>query len=157
VIFPTDPKHQVDATTLANADFAVCAVLLAEYAIFELLKHLEINHDALVGCSTGEFAAITTGGACDILTNAEQFYAMSTSAARSIPQDALDKLRSLRVLAPAAKVLALAGKNIYLSADLGDDHIIITGDEAAVTELSTKLRTNKITFQQLPSAIPYHT
>lgn len=157
MIFPCDAKAQVDAITLANADFAVCAVLLAEYAIFELLKHLEINPDALLGCSTGEFAAITTGGACDILSNAEQFFAMSTNAARSIPKEALDKLRSLRVLAPAAKVLQLADKNVYLSADLGDDHIIITGDEVAITELSTRLRANKMTFQQLPIAIPYHT
>jgi acyl transferase domain-containing protein/phosphopantetheinyl transferase (holo-ACP synthase) len=157
IIFPTDPKHNVDATTLASADFAVCAVLLAEYALYELLKHLEVIPDALLGCSTGEFAAITTGGACDILSNAEQFYAMSTNAARSIPEEALAKLRSLRVLAAADDVLKIGGKNIYLSADLGDDHIIVTGDEESVAKLGTELRAKRIAFQQLPIAIPYHT
>lgn len=157
VIFPTDRKHTVDATMLANADFAVCAVLLATYAIWELLRHLEIAPDALLGCSTGEFAAITTGGACDVLSNAEQFYAMSTSAARQIPEEALAKLKSLRVLAPAAEVMALAGRSVYLSADLGDDHIIITGDDKSIAALSTKLRDKRMTFQQLPIAIPYHT
>lgn len=157
VLFPSDPKQQLDAVALANADFAVCAVLLAEYAIFELLKHLEINPDALLGCSTGEFAAITTGGACDTLSTASQFYAMSTNAARSIPKEALAKLRSLRVLAPAAKVLKIAGKDVHLSADLGEDHIIITGEEAAIVALGTQLREHNMMFQQLPIAIPYHT
>jgi phosphopantetheine--protein transferase-like protein len=157
-IFPIKADQaEAGTASLASADFAVVAVLLAEYALYELLRHLGIAPDALLGCSTGEFAAITTGGACDVLSHAEIFYQMSTKAARSIDAEALAKLKSIRVLASAKDVLKLAGKKVYLSADLGDDHIILTGDDDSVTKLCEKLRAQRIAFQQLPIAIPYHT
>src|SRR5206468_3534372 len=46
---------------------------------------------------------------------------------------------------------------VYLAADLASDHIIVTGDEAAIEALRAELREQKIPFHALPEAIAYHT
>ena len=56
--------------SLAMMDSAVVTVLMAEWAIFTLLLNLGITPDMLLGCSTGEFAAITMSGAIDIFGRA---------------------------------------------------------------------------------------
>ncbi|MBX3150056.1 polyketide synthase dehydratase domain-containing protein [Candidatus Obscuribacterales bacterium] len=157
MIFPPD-RDSSNSMELASADFAVVAILLAEYALHQLLLHLEIKPDALMGCSTGEFAAITTGGAVDVLSVSETFYGLSTNVARAIPAAALAELRSLRILAPASDVMALVKNNdVHLSADLGERHIIVTGTIAGTDALSDELAKRKIVSQVLPIAIPYHT
>jgi len=159
MIFPRDSFSKTRGTDmLAAADFAVVAVLLAEYAMYHLLELLDVKPDALMGCSTGEFAAITTGGAVDVLSVAQTFYGLSTSVARAIPIEKLAELRSLRVFASAEKVMALVPNgDVHLSADLGEKHIIVTGPTKAVNVLSEQLSKNKMIFQALPIAIPYHT
>ncbi len=155
---PTPGSTKVNSDSLASADFAVVAVLLAEYALYQLLLHLDIKPDALMGCSTGEFAAITTGGAVDVLSAAELFYNRSTKVAKTIPADKLANLRSARVLAPADTVMSLVSNNdVYLSADLGEKHVIVTGTIDGITALTEQLSKRKIGFQNLPAAIPYHT
>lgn len=157
-IFPTGGCDGETSKSLASADFAVVAVLLAEYALYEILRHLDISPDVLMGCSTGEFAAITTGGAVDVLSAAETFYAMSTEVARSIASEHISDLESLRILAPSPLVEKLsAGLNVHLVADFGDSHIIVTGSRAAIESLSGRLASERIPLQPLPVAIPYHT
>ncbi len=160
VIFPRSNFDSNDKTLppLASEDFAVVAVLLAEYALHQLLMHLGIEPDVVMGCSTGEFAAITTAGAVDVLSVAETFYSLSTKVARAVPADALAQLRSLRILASAERVQKLGSPGeVHVSADLGDDHIIVTGSIKAVEHLSKELASERIIYQTLPYAIPYHT
>jgi acyl transferase domain-containing protein/phosphopantetheinyl transferase (holo-ACP synthase) len=158
---PFEKGERTVPTLLAAADFAVVAVLLAEYAIWQLLAHLGVKPDVIMGCSTGEFAAITTTGSVDVLSVAETFYRLSTRVARSIPEESLAKLRTIRVLSSWQKVEAMAvalgiGK-IYLSADLGDSHIIVTGDVETIDALTAKLKDERVPCQLLPVPIPYHT
>jgi acyl transferase domain-containing protein/phosphopantetheinyl transferase (holo-ACP synthase) len=154
---PFDKGLRAVPTLLASADFAVVAVLLAEYAIYQLLMHLGINPDVIMGCSTGEFAAITTTGSVDVLSVAKTFYQLSTKVARSIPEESLANLRTLRVLSSWAKVSKMAGADIYLSADLGDDHVIVTGSTDTIAALSEKLKEARVACHLLPVPIPYHT
>lgn len=160
---PFTDGERTRPSALAEADFAVVAVLLAEYSLNHFLEHLEIKPDVIMGCSTGEFAAITTGGSVDVLSVATTFYRLSTEVARSIPADRLAELRSLRVFAPAARVMAMAAAicskddPVYLSADLGDEHIIVTGSAAAIDKLNQSLTAAHLPLQPLPEAIPYHT
>lgn len=159
LIFPA--KQKIDtakSVSLAEADCAVVAVLLAEYALYELLKQFDISPDALMGCSTGEFAAITTGGAVDVLSAAESFYRMSTDVGRRIPAESSAGLVSIRVLASVDQVTPLIGdRQVYVAADLGDAHIILTGTQDDVATLSADLRESKFAFHALPSPIVYHT
>ncbi len=55
------------SASLAAMDAAVVTVLMAEWALFTLLLNLGVEPDILVGCSTGEFAALTMSGAADII------------------------------------------------------------------------------------------
>jgi acyl transferase domain-containing protein/4'-phosphopantetheinyl transferase EntD len=158
---PFTAGERTGSPSLAAADFAVVAVLLAEYALYQFLSHLEIKPDAIMGCSTGEFAAITTGGSVDVLSVAQTFYEVSTEVARTLPPDSLADLRSLRILAPAATVMSLVPladrKEVHLSADLGDDHSIVTGSAKAIENLNNALREQHLPCHLLPVAIPYHT
>ncbi|MBA4078205.1 MAG: hypothetical protein C0508_24475, partial [Cyanobacteria bacterium PR.023] len=158
---PFTAGERTGSPSLAAADFAVVAVLLAEYALYQFLTHLEIKPDAIMGCSTGEFAAITTGGSVDVLSVAQTFYEISTEVARTLPAESLADLRSLRILAPAATVMNLvsaADRNqVHLSADLGDEHTIVTGSAKAIDNLNNALRDQRLPCHLLPVAIPYHT
>lgn len=152
------PAGESGAKSLAAADFAVVAVLLAEYALHEFLKNLEVTADVLIGCSTGEFAAITTGGAIEVLSAAETFYKLSTGVASSIASAELQDLRSLHVFADWSKVESVfTERDIYLTADLARNHIMVTGSRSSVDEASAILRTMRINSFPLSFAIPYHT
>ncbi|PWT96958.1 MAG: hypothetical protein C5B53_08640 [Candidatus Melainabacteria bacterium] len=148
------------SATLASMDAAVVTVIMAEWAIFTLLLHLQVMPDILVGCSTGEFAALTMSGAADILAASPLFYHLSTSAARSIPQERLAELRSLRVAASYEKVephLKSRSDCVYLGADLSEHQLLLSGYKASIEELLKDFACDGIDAVLLPSAIPYHT
>jgi acyl transferase domain-containing protein/phosphopantetheinyl transferase (holo-ACP synthase) len=148
------------AADLASMDFAVVAVLMAEYAIYRILLGLGMEPDCVMGCSTGEFGALVMSGAVDILDTAPMFYKQSTRVARAVPKENLDKLRSIMVLSHYEKVAPhLQGLNdsIYLTADLSPHQLILTASIAAMEQATQSLRDNKIPFHPLPAAIPYHT
>jgi phosphopantetheine--protein transferase-like protein len=148
------------SATLASMDAAVVTVIMAEWAIFTLFLHLEIMPDILVGCSTGEFAALTMSGAADILAASPLFYHLSTSAARSIPQERLAELRSLRVAASYEQVeahLKSRSDSVYLGANLSEHQILLSGYKTSIEELLKEFDREGIDAVLLPSAIPYHT
>jgi len=146
------------SATLAAMDSAVITVLMTEWALFMLLQKLKITPDVLLGVSTGEFAALVMSDAIDILSAAPIFYHLSTSVARSIPQERLAELRSLQVLAPYTVIKPyLERANVYLSADLSENQVLISGNKIAVEDLAQEFETAGIQAYMLPSAIPYHT
>lgn len=158
-IFPRSAVDD-DPGVLAKMDAAVVTVLMVEYALSELLRSLEIEPDALLGCSTGEFAAITMSGSVDVLSAASQFYAMSVAVARAVPEERLAELRTMRVFADYEVVEPLLKKiphPVYLSSYLAPQHVILTGAEEAMKECAAVLRQNSVDFHFLPIAIPYHT
>ena len=163
LIFPeASPRANIDMTgrSLASADFAVVAVLLAEYALYEFLEKLCIKPDALIGCSTGEFAAITTGGAINVHSAAAMFCRLSKRVATIIPAHELASLGSLRIFASwerVAPMLDAIGEDIHLTADLGSKHIMVTGRNDQVNQLAIMLRQEGISFLPLALAVPYHT
>jgi acyl transferase domain-containing protein/phosphopantetheinyl transferase (holo-ACP synthase) len=148
------------SATLATMDSAVVTVLMAEWAIFTLLFNLEIRPDILVGCSTGEFAALTMSGAADILALSPIFYHLSTTTARAVPQDRLAELRSVRVAAPYETVepyLKRCSESVYLGADLSRHQILLSGYIDSVEDLLMEFDRDGIEADLLPAAIPYHT
>lgn len=158
-IFPRSAGGD-DPGALAKMDAAVVTVLMVEYALSELLRSLEIEPDVLLGCSTGEFAAITMSGSVDVLSAASQFYAMSVAVARAVPEERLDELRTMRVFADyevVAPLLKTLPNPVYLSSYLAPQHVILTGSEEAMKQCADVLRQSSVDFHFLPIAIPYHT
>ena len=148
------------ALTLATSESAVVMVLMAEWALFMLLGSLGIKPDAVMGCSTGEFAALATNGSGDIITAAPRFYELSAAVARSLPEDQTRELRSLRIAANFDELSELIRKDkgaVYLSADLGPAEAIISGPRADIEQTAARLKEAGIDFHRLPIAIPYHT
>lgn len=146
---------------LATMDSAVVTLLLAEWAIFALLKKLGVEPDALLGCSTGEFAAISMGDSVDIFEASETFYRLSTQVSRSIPLNSLGSLRSIRVVASYEKdiqpLLSGLEKTVHLSADLSERCVLLSGEKSVIDQLCKMLKERDIDFLTLPVAIPYHT
>lgn len=162
VIFPrsTVGDNAFGAAALASMDSAVVTVLLVEYALHTLLKKLEITPDALIGCSTGEFAGVVMGGAVDVFKAVELFYRLSLKVARAIPKEKFLQLSSIRVDADFEKISPLIDKcqePVYLTADLAPNHIVVTGSRSAVKELVALIKNQGIESHVLPLAIPYHT
>jgi len=163
-IFPK-PDENGNATSNALAslvamDAAVVTVLMAEWALFTLFLKLEIVPDVLVGCSTGEFAALTMSGAANILTSAPLFYHLSTKVANSLPKDRLAELRTVKVKAPIEQFAYIVERDkikVYLSADLSDQQVIMTGDKNPIAVLVNTLESLGFEVDYLPVAIPYHT
>ncbi len=159
-VFPLTNKASDGATALAHSSSAVVTVLMAEWALFTVLKNLGINHDTIMGCSTGEFAALATNGSVDIVTVAELFYRLSSEVASAIPEDAALDLRSITVFScydAIEPLLAETEVPVYLSAELGPRQCILSGSKEAMESIQSTLRSKNIEFQSLPLAIPYHT
>lgn len=146
--------------SLAMMDSAVIIVLMAEWAIFQLLLNLGITPDILLGCSTGEFAAITMSGSVNIINAAPLFYHLSTGVSKALPFNRLVNLRSLKInaaLADIQKYLASYKNKIHLSADLSYEQLLVTGDKDSINTFAKTLEDNNISADFLPFAIPYHT
>ncbi len=156
---PTFKGSNETSATLATMDAAVVTVLMAEWALFTLLINLGVMPDVLLGCSTGEFAALTMAGATDIISAASVFYHLSTNVANSIPKEQLSELRSVMVVAPYPKIEQYSKKysDIYLSADLSAKQVILSGGKESIEALVKELEAFGIEVHMLPAAIPYHT
>lgn len=147
------------AASLATMDSAVVTVLMSEWALFKLFQDLGVSPDILVGCSTGEFAALSMCGTTDILDTATLFYRLSTAVARSVPQDQLADLRSICVYADYDTLAEhlTEFQTVYLSADFAPSQFILSGDTRAIEEVTRLFTGLNKTVHKLPVAIPYHT
>lgn len=146
--------------SLALMDSAVVTVILAEWALFTLLNELGIHPDAVMGCSTGEFAALTIGGASDIVASAKAFYKLSKAVAQAVPAERLGELRSLRVEAGydvVDPVVSRLPEPVYLCAEMTGGEAILSGTQRAIELASQALRGVGVETHRLPAAIPYHT
>jgi|AGTN01.2.fsa_nt_gi Polyketide synthase modules and related proteins len=160
MVFPGSPVSVSSTIALAQSHSAVVTVLMAEWALYVLLKNLGIEPDTVLGCSTGEFAAMAISGTFDIETCAEMFYHMSATVARSIPQERVKQLRSLQVSSSYSGVSTLfetLEEPVYLSAELSAQQSIVTGSKTVIEKAIPLLEQAGVKFVQLPVAIPYHT
>jgi malonyl CoA-acyl carrier protein transacylase/phosphopantetheinyl transferase (holo-ACP synthase) len=164
IIFPKpnlEGRESSSATAaLVEMDAAVVTVLMAEWAMFTVFLKLGIVPDVLVGCSTGEFAALTMSGAASILAASRLFYRLSTEVANSLPKARLATLRSIKVksaLATFDQHLGQYQNKVYLSGDLSNKQVILTGEKKSIAQLVSTLEDLDIEVDYLPVAIPYHT
>lgn len=163
-IFPSSfikgKRQRVTGAMLATMHSAVIVVLMAEWALYTILKNVGIKPDAVVGCSTGEFGALTMSGSANIEKAAPMFYKHSVAVARSISLEDLAGLKTLKVNDNYDKVAPLLSgleSEVHLGADLSPKQHLLSGTRKVIAEVSSRLSANSIEFQPLPIAIPYHT
>ncbi|MBP7862285.1 acyltransferase domain-containing protein [bacterium] len=158
-IFPL-VKGKSDSSSLISADYAVLAVLLAEYSLFRLFTKLGLAPNAFMGFSTGEFGVYVMNGSVDVLVAASIFYEQSTHVHRSFPKQEKESLKTVSIFSSRDSVMKIAktaNATIHLTADLTDKHVIITGKNADMEKLMEQLELESIGFSVAPIAIPYHT
>lgn len=158
-IFPRGDQSQESIASLAAMDSAVVNVLMAEWALYTVLQNVGVNPDALLGCSTGEFATLPMSGAVNILDVAPLFYRLSTNVAKSISKEKLANLRSIMLVADhdSFKEVIEGIEDLYLSAALCPSQTMLSGSKEAVADAMKKLTDAGFEPQPLPMAIPYHT
>jgi acyl transferase domain-containing protein/phosphopantetheinyl transferase (holo-ACP synthase) len=163
-VFPIASRNGRPGTStvaaLAGMDSAVVMVLMAEWALYTMLSKLGIKPDAVVGVSTGEFAALSISGASEIVTAAPLFYRFSTAVARGVPQESLSDLRTLKVDIAGSvleEIFADFKPPVYLGAALSKKQSLLSGDKEAIAKAQSLLNEKKIVSHILPTAIPYHT
>ena len=158
-IFPLQ-KGKSDSSSLISADYAVLAVLMAEYSLFRLFSKLGLSCDAFMGFSTGEFGVYVMNGSVDVLVAASIFYEQSTEVHRSFPKKEKESLKTVSIFASRDTILKMAQDaniSVHLTADLTEKHAIITGKNAEMEKLMELLEKESIGFSVAPIAIPYHT
>lgn len=161
-IFPVaGAKQGSSPAMLATMDSAVITLILAQYAIYALLKKLDVNADALIGCSTGEFTVMCMSEMVNLFQAAQTFYHLSTQVSRSVSVSQLANLKTIRVAGSTdgnlKPVLDSMTSPVYVGADLSETCVLISGTRDSIDTLCTKLKSEKIEFLPLPVAVPYHT
>jgi malonyl CoA-acyl carrier protein transacylase/acyl carrier protein/phosphopantetheinyl transferase (holo-ACP synthase) len=143
---------------------AVEAVFTANRGLLALLEKLQIAPDVVLGHSTGEYNALMAAGAIRI--DDEHELIENIRAGNSLSERLLSEGRiasgALLAVGPADETLiksTLANMNssVWLAMDNCPHQVVLYGSEAAIGELSNKLRSAGAVCQRLPFNRAYHT
>ncbi len=147
---------------LWQMDFAEAAVFIANQALFTLLDQLEIRPDAVVGHSSGEFAALMASGAVDIQSEEQ------------VIQLALELIRiyeSLGEQVPGAKLLTVGAANpsvvnaavaesggtLRVAMDNCPHQVVLCGSDETIASVTNRLQSQGAICNLLPFNRAYHT
>ena len=167
-IFPrpafSDAERAAAEKRLWEMEGAFEAVLTASWALFTLLSRLDIRPDALLGHSTGEYAAMRAAGMIDLpdeeriarfANELNRFYYQKLEGGGEVPRAAL-----VAVGADAGTVSELAGNGfgrLYVAMDNCPHQTVVVGTEEGATRLTEELRRRGLLYERLPFDRPYHT
>ncbi|PYQ19622.1 MAG: 6-deoxyerythronolide-B synthase, partial [Acidobacteria bacterium] len=167
-IFPrpafSDRERAAAEKRLWEMEGAFEAVLTANWALFTLLSRLDIQPDALVGHSTGEYAAMRAAGVIDLpdderiarfATEMNRFYYQKLAGGDDVPRAAL-----VAVGADSGTVSSLAGDGrgrMFVAMDNCPHQTVVAGSEEAAARLAEELRRRGLLYERLPFDRPYHT
>ncbi|MDH3285505.1 MAG: type I polyketide synthase, partial [Acidobacteriota bacterium] len=167
-IFPpsncSDEQRAASDAWLSHMRGAVAAVLTSDYAVLTLLRELQIRPDALVGHSTGEFAALVASGIVDIEDDgrAETYAGELHEVFQTLEQSDLELPPAMLVAiggdsATVLEILGESGGAIQIAMDNCPHQSVIVGDPEIVREAVKKLQKRGLICETLPFDRPYHT
>jgi acyl transferase domain-containing protein len=160
---PGEAEGQDVTERLWQMDAATALVLAADDAFLALLRRLDLRPDAVVGHSTGEFAALLASGMIELAGEEE-----SDRFAREMYQT-YEGLFASESLSPAALVAVGAEPEavsaaldpldggVYVAMDNCPQQSVIVGAERAVQPAVDRLRGRGLLCERLPFDRPYHT
>ncbi len=167
IIYPFEHQDNfstaASSTSLLTADFAVAAILHAEYALDAVLKDLNIKPDAYLGMSTGEYANYFLNGYTRVEYVMIEFYRFIVELARSIPESKFSALKTVNIFGSLTSVEDLIAANpelsqeLHIVGELAKEHVMVTGTKNAVAILTKMTESRGIASLMMPAAIPYHT
>lgn len=140
---------------------ALEAVLIANWAVYTLLRRLEIQPDTLLGHSAGEYSALAVSGIlADEAVALECLISLSgvserLTAERKVPEAVMATVGTdRRFVTPLLEQFA---GQVYLSHDNCPHQVVIAGREDAVEKTIDHLRAEGVICQKLPFNRAYHT
>lgn len=166
VLFPP-PLHSATAAApeeqaLWQMDCAVTAVATADQAIYKLLRHLQIEPQAMVGHSSGEFAALLASGAIvakdddEVLQHGLNLYRISEEMADQVPEALLMTVGAAdpHVL---ATLLRESGGTMQVAMDNCPNQVVLCGSEGVILPAREQLQAQGAICTLLPFNRAYHT
>lgn len=164
VIYPPRGEGKTPDQALLNLEGAVGAVTAANRALLALLEQLEVRPGAVVGHSSGEFAALYAAGAHRPADDEALVAAISEGAAAAarinragLAPDAV--LTAVGGVAPAAvaRALAEAGGRVVVAMDNCPNQLVVSGNEASTEQFVKSLFGQGGLCERLMWGRAYHT
>ncbi len=139
---------------LSIVDPSVIILIMAEYAIFNLLRNLGIQPAALAGVSTGEYTCVMAANGCALEVAIPVFYDLSLSLTSKLRNYLLNNFKSVILDGNYNDSLSIARQyNLNLNASLGCNRNIVTGSNHDITTFINK---TKIDYQLLKNPLVFH-
>jgi len=140
---------------------ALEAILGANWAMYTLLRHLEIRPDQFLGHSSGEYSALVAAGVLgsDAVMH-DCGVALSAGADRLTAEGRVPAAALAAVGADRASVTALLqqiGEPLHIAMDNCPHQVVIAGGEEVVEAAMEQLRARGVVCQRLPFNRAYHT
>ncbi|MEA3337593.1 MAG: beta-ketoacyl synthase N-terminal-like domain-containing protein [Chloroflexota bacterium] len=160
---PGQAERSGRAEQLWEIDGAVEAVLTANAAMHALLLRLDVEPDALVGHSTGEYSALLASGMIPVdedefvghhLLNLNQMYEV-VARDNEVPRAFM--LAVGAGLDRVASQVEEAGGQVYVGMDNCPHQSVLVGEESALEGLTSSLGAEGLIFESLPFDRAYHT
>jgi len=139
------------------------AVLTADWALYELLRSLEVVPDAMLGHSTGEYAAMRAAGMMELETDADvarfarqlnDFY-YRQGANGAVPPSALVALGADS--ASVAEAVRAIGGELFLAMDNCPHQTVVVGGKTETEALLSEAQRRGWIYERLSFDRPYHT
>jgi len=150
-----------DIPTYESTELAVNAVLSSQWAMYRLLRSLELEPEAVVGHSSGELLALAAAGAIETDTALEETLGRLGTVFRQlersgrVPQARLTAVATNRERAEAA--ISAAGSDALIAIDNCPHQVILAGSWKAVEAVVAPLRAEGVLCDDLPFSRAYHT
>lgn len=141
---------------------AMFSVLVADWAIFELLLSFGLRADAMAGHSMGELAALWAGGCCD---SDDSFLASAFAAIDALEDREASAGGDDAVLlavgagrADVEQLLAPLGRpDVFVAMDNCPHQSVVVGAAASMARVEAELKSRHWMFERLPLRRFYHT
>jgi acyl transferase domain-containing protein len=159
---PEEPPEGENPSTLWEINLAVASVFTGDYAMWTLIDRLQIRPQAVVGHSSGEFAALIAAGAMRA-ENGDELVKIGHDLIRlytSLQKPNFHaRLMTVGTFDPAmvASVIETENEDLYLAMDNCPHQVILCGREAAIERAYESLTKRGAICNFLPYDRPYHT
>jgi len=161
-IFPP-PGSSAASERLWEMESAVAAVTTANRALLTLLSRLEVQPQAVLGHSTGEYTALQASGIMDLSDEAryEQYVGeLKEIYQRAAVEKGIPRAMLVAVGADSATMSALLASSngdIHIAMDNCPHQTVIAGREGSVRRAIAEIRQQGLIYEVLPFDRPYHT
>jgi len=164
-VFPppafSEGEHAAAERRLWQMDAAVESVIAANQALYTLLGHLGIRPDAILGHSSGEFAAMRAAGMLDEDHYDQRIVELNDEHGRAagageLPSDA----RLIAVGASRERVESLCasiGLDVCVAMDNCPHQVVVVAGAATAPLIESRLREQGLLYELLSFDRPYHT